>query len=94
MQSNLGGLDICDPDPDSLANRALARFSQAAMADTSLPFSLDINVIRSEIPNTFALPGGQMFFLSALLDQAESPDKFAGVLAHEISHVAHRHGME
>lgn len=94
LQSSLGGLQICDPEPGSLANRALTRFGQAAMAESGSPFALDINIVRSDIPNAFALPGGQVFFLSALLDQAQSPDEFAGVLAHEIGHVAHRHGME
>tara|TARA_R110002020_G_scaffold82930_7_gene205555 strand:+ start:1313 stop:2473 length:1161 start_codon:yes stop_codon:yes gene_type:complete len=94
MQSSIGGFVLCDPDPDSLASRALTRFGQAALAGSNTPFSLDINVVRSDIPNAFALPGGQVFFLSALLDQAQSPDEFAGVLAHEVGHVAHRHGME
>jgi len=94
MEASLGGFALCDPDPDSLANRALTRFGKAAMADSGSPFVLSINVVRSDIPNAFALPGGQVFFFSALLDQAQSPDEFAGVLAHEVGHVAHRHGME
>jgi Zn-dependent protease with chaperone function len=94
MASSLGGLELCDPDPDSLANRALARFGQAALAGSDTPFTLTINIARSEVPNAFALPGGQVYFLSALLDQARTEDEFAGVLAHEIGHVAHRHGME
>ncbi|MGV8856200.1 MAG: M48 family metallopeptidase [Devosia sp.] len=94
MQSSLGGLPLCDPDPQSVANRALTRFGAAALAGSGSPFTLDISVARSEVPNAFALPGGQVFFLSALLDQAQSPDEFAGVLAHEVGHVARRHGME
>lgn len=94
MQSSLGGLPLCDPDPHSLANRALARFGAAALEGSGSPFRLDINVVRSDVPNAFAVPGGQLFFLSALLDQARSPDEFAGVLAHEVGHVAYRHGME
>ena len=92
--SESGGLAVCDPDPESLANRALARFGAAALAGSGSPFELDIKVVRSDIPNAFALPGGRVYFFSALLDQAQTPDEFAGVLAHEIGHVAHRHGME
>lgn len=92
--SESGGLEVCDPDPDSLANRAIARFGAAALEGTGSPFELDIKVVRSDIPNAFALPGGQVFFFSALLEQAETQDEFAGVLAHEVGHVAHRHGME
>lgn len=89
-----GGLVICDPDPQSLANRALARFGAAALAGSGSPFDLDIRVVRSDIPNAFALPGGRVYFFSALLERAQSSDEFAGVLAHEIGHVAYRHGME
>ena len=97
MEAGLGdgtGWHICDPDPDSLANRAIARFGAEALAGTGSPFELDIKVIKSDIPNAFALPGGQVYFFSGLLDQAETQDEFAGVLAHEIGHVAYRHGME
>ncbi|HEV7344914.1 MAG TPA: M48 family metallopeptidase [Devosia sp.] len=92
--SESGGLEVCDADPDSLANRALARFGAAALEGTGSPFDLDIKVVRSEVPNAFALPGGQVYFFSGLLEQADTQDEFAGVLAHEVGHVAHRHGME
>ncbi|MFD2648746.1 M48 family metallopeptidase [Devosia albogilva] len=94
METSLGGLDICDPDPQSLANRALRRFGDAAIAGTGTPFDLDIQVVRSEVPNAFALPGGKVYFFSNLLHLARTPDEFAGVLAHEIGHVVNRHGME
>lgn len=97
MEASLGesnGWQVCDPNPDSLANRAIARFGAAAMEGSGSPFTLDITVVKSDIPNAFALPGGQVFFFSALLEQAETQDEFAGVLAHEVGHVAHRHGME
>ncbi|WP_332686248.1 M48 family metallopeptidase, partial [Devosia sp.] len=93
MEASLGesgGLQLCDADPDSLANRAIARFGAAALAGSGSPFELDIRVVRSDIPNAFALPGGQVFFFSSLLEQAETQDEFAGVLAHEIGHVAYR----
>jgi Zn-dependent protease with chaperone function len=47
-------------------------------------------VLRSPVPNAFALPGGRIYILSGLLDRARSPDELAGVLAHEFGHVAHR----
>jgi predicted Zn-dependent protease len=89
-----GVLQVCDPDPDSLANRAIARFGAAALDGSGSPFDLDIKVVKSDIPNAFALPGGQVYFFSALLEQAQTQDEFAGVLAHEVGHVAYRHGME
>lgn len=92
--SESGGLELCDSDPDSLANRAIARFGAATLEGSGSPFALDIRVVKSDIPNAFALPGGQVFFFSALLEQARTQDEFAGVLAHEVGHVAYRHGME
>ena len=88
-----GDFAICDPDPNSLANRAITRFGAAALG-TGSPFTLDIKVVRTDIANAFALPGGRVYFFSALLDRAESQDEFAGVMAHEIGHVVHRHAME
>ncbi|ODT65933.1 MAG: hypothetical protein ABS75_29750 [Pelagibacterium sp. SCN 63-23] len=97
LEATLGGdagLALCDPDPQSLANRALDRFARAALATTSSPFEPEVMVVRSDIPNAFAVPGGRVYFHSALLNAARTPDEFAGVLAHELGHVAHRHGME
>ena len=42
--------------------------------------------------NAFALPGGPTFMHSGLIAAADSEAQFAGVIAHEISHVALRHG--
>jgi len=89
-----GGFEICDPDPNSLANRAIARFAAEAIAGTGSPFVPDVKVVRTSIPNAFALPGGHSYYFSALLKETQSADEFAGVLAHELGHVVHRHGME
>jgi predicted Zn-dependent protease len=97
IEASLGGpagLPVCDPDPESLANRAIVRFAEAALAETNTPFSPDIRVVRSDIPNAFAVPGGRVYFFSALLNAARTPDEFAAVLAHELGHVVYRHGME
>lgn len=88
------GFEVCDPDPQSLANRAIARFANAALAEAGSPFKPDVKVIRSAVPNAFALPGGKSFYFSALLEQTAEPDEFLGVMAHELGHVAHRHAME
>jgi len=44
-----------------------------------------------EEPNAFALPGGYVYLSRGLLALANSEDELAGVLAHEIAHVAARH---
>ncbi len=89
-----GAVMRCDTDPDSLANRAIRSFAAEVMDGTGSPFEPDIQVIHSSIPNAFALPGGRSYYFSALLEQTESPDEFAGVMAHELGHVHHRHALE
>ena len=44
--------------------------------------------------NAFALPGGYVYVYTGLLKQADSEAEVAGVLAHEIGHVAARHATE
>lgn len=43
--------------------------------------------------NALALPGGQVIVTDEMVTLAESPAMLAGVLAHEIGHVEHRHGI-
>lgn len=59
-------------------------------SDAKVPFT--IKVLQSEEVNAFALPGGFMFVNSGLVLKAEDEAELAGVMAHEIAHVAARHG--
>ena len=59
-------------------------------SDAKVPFT--IKVIDSEEINAFALPGGFFFVNTGILINADSEAEMAGVMAHEIAHVACRHG--
>lgn len=59
-------------------------------SDAKVPFT--IKVLDAEEVNAFALPGGFFFINTGLLLRAESESELAGVMAHEIAHVAARHG--
>jgi predicted Zn-dependent protease len=59
-------------------------------SDAKVPFT--IKVLDTEEVNAFALPGGFFFVNSGLILQADSEAALAGVMAHEIAHVAARHG--
>ena len=59
-------------------------------SDAKVPFT--IKVVDSEEVNAFALPGGFFFVNSGLIMKAETEAELAGVMAHEIAHVAARHG--
>lgn len=58
------------------------------------PYKFDVSVVRSDVVNAFALPGGYVVVFTGLIQKAESAEEVAGVLGHEISHVLERHGME
>ncbi|MEM6732511.1 MAG: M48 family metallopeptidase [Myxococcota bacterium] len=58
------------------------------------PYTFQFSVIDEEVPNAFALPGGFVAIHSGLIDSASTGEEIAGVLAHEIAHVTHRHGMK
>lgn len=57
-----------------------------------LPIPFKTAVVRRSEGNAIALPGGHIYVFEGLIKQARSPDELAGVVAHEIGHVAHRDG--
>jgi hypothetical protein len=61
-------------------------------SDAKVPFT--IKVLDSEEVNAFALPGGFFFVNSGLILKADNEAELAGVMAHEIAHVALRHGTK
>jgi hypothetical protein len=61
-------------------------------SDSKIPFT--IKVIDSDEVNAFALPGGFFFVNKGLILAADNEAELAGVMAHEIAHVAARHAME
>jgi Zn-dependent protease with chaperone function len=61
-------------------------------AAAALPIRLQVTVARRSEANAFALPGGTVYLFEGLIDKVERPDELAGVIAHEIGHVAHRDG--
>jgi beta-barrel assembly-enhancing protease len=56
-------------------------------------FDIELSLVRADMPNAFALPGGRVFVTSGLLEELEHPDELAAVLAHEIGHVKARDSM-
>jgi Zn-dependent protease with chaperone function len=85
--------ELCDANPSSPANVAIARFVTATFDGLGSPFTPSVAVVRSDVPNAFSLPGGRTYFLSALLGATQNQDEFEGVLAHELGHIYYRHGL-
>jgi beta-barrel assembly-enhancing protease len=55
-------------------------------------FRYTFDVINQKEINAFALPGGPMYLNRGMIEAAKTEGEVAGVMAHEISHVALRHG--
>ncbi len=55
-------------------------------------FAYSFKVVNEKSINAFALPGGPAFIHTGLISAADNEAQLAGVMAHEISHVALRHG--
>lgn len=54
-------------------------------------FDYQFDVVNARDINAFALPGGPMFVNRGMIEAAKNEGEMAGVMAHEISHVALRH---
>lgn len=72
---------------------SLSKLAGELQSVAGLPLAIDPAVVSFAVPNAFALPGAKVYVLSGLIAKAQSPDELAGVLAHEIGHVAHRDGL-
>jgi predicted Zn-dependent protease len=76
---------------DPVVNEYVNRIGQNIVrnSDAKVPFT--IKVVDSDEVNAFALPGGFFYVNSGLLLAADDEAELAGVMAHEIAHVAARH---
>jgi Zn-dependent protease with chaperone function len=81
---------VCtNPQGNAAFSKLVEALRQAGRLDTTLQAA----VLGSAVPNAFALPGGKIYLLDGLLQKADSADEIAGVMAHEMGHVAHRDQM-
>jgi predicted Zn-dependent protease len=55
-------------------------------------FPYYFKVVADDSVNAFALPGGPMYIHTGLIKEADNEGQLAGVMGHEISHIALRHG--
>lgn len=61
--------------------------------DYSENYELEVVVVDYEMMNAFALPGGNMVVFSGIIEQMESAEELAALLAHESVHVEERHSL-
>ncbi len=90
---NDGGAFTCGASESETAGAAaLDRLVHKLEAAAGLPIPLTAVAVRRSESNAITLPGGHIYVFEGLIDNAETADELAGVIAHEIGHVAHRDG--
>ncbi len=87
MIGDFGGRLCTDPAGEAAIGALKARLG---------PAYLDSEIGVANIPanNAITLPGGRIIIFNGLLRDATSPDEVAGVLGHELGHVANRDVLE
>ena len=85
------------PESDLCRNPAgqaqLDKLAEIFAGRTAYAGRIKVQVVKGPMVNAIALPGGRVVLFAGLIDQAESPEEIAGVMAHEIAHVVERHGL-
>lgn len=90
-------LEQYPPYDNAAVNAYLNAMGQALAQVSDLPETFSgyhFSALDSDKINAFAAPGGLIFVTRGLLRCCRSEDAAAAVLAHEIGHVQHRHGMQ
>jgi beta-barrel assembly-enhancing protease len=87
MQVEHGAKVISDPVVSEYINRIAQNIVRNS--DSKVPFT--VKVLDDDTVNAFALPGGYFYVQSGLILAADSEAELAGVMAHEIAHVAACH---
>jgi beta-barrel assembly-enhancing protease len=79
---------------DPVISEYVNRVGQNLVRNSDCKVPVTIKVIDTEEPNAMALPGGFFFVNTGLLTLAENESELAGVMGHEIAHIAARHGTK
>jgi predicted Zn-dependent protease len=80
--------------PDANAQLYVQDIGQRVAAVSERPMPYEFALLRSDIPNAFALPGGKIYVTVGLLEIMESERELAAVLGHEVGHVAAQHNVQ
>lgn len=87
-----GGFACGEGSQERPGREALDRMAKRLSDAAGLPVPIRIVAVRSDFVNALALPGSPIYLFDGLIKRAKSADEIAGVLGHEIGHVANRDG--
>jgi Zn-dependent protease with chaperone function len=87
------GFECGSQDSEKPGRAALDKLLQRLQVAAALQPVRSLVVRRPEA-NAMALPGGQVYVFRGLIEKADTADEVAGVIAHELGHVAHRDGSK
>ncbi|HEX2394170.1 MAG TPA: M48 family metallopeptidase [Bacteroidales bacterium] len=93
LKATLADPGIREIENDSITNALDSIEKRLTTALENSQYNYRIIVVRSEMANAFALPGGYVLITDRLISLMESPGECAAVLAHEIGHIEKRHTL-
>jgi len=85
------GLRCDDPERQWAVQQIVDRL---VAAGPPVPYTFRIAIVDDSMVNALAAPGGYIVVYRGLLQETQTPEELAGVLAHEIQHVVQRHGTQ
>jgi Zn-dependent protease with chaperone function len=95
MRVQYGGREAPSPEDQARAARVFDELRENLTPEEAKTLGNPrLTVVRDPLVNAFALPGGEVFVLTGLLDRTKDDDgALRGVLAHELGHAVRRHGV-
>lgn len=78
------GMTVNEP-----ATETVRRFFR--QLDIQSVYPIQVTVVKGEILNAFALPGGHIIVYDEMLKEIDNPETLAALLAHEFMHIEQRH---
>jgi predicted Zn-dependent protease len=81
-------------DDESMNARLKAIGERIAEASDRQDIEYTFKVVESDAINAFTIPGGYVYATTELMNAVGNDDELAGVMAHEVGHVAARHSIK
>jgi beta-barrel assembly-enhancing protease len=79
---------------DANVNRYINNLGRSIARHGGRQLPYNFYVVNAPQVNAFAVPGGHIYLNRGLIERTRNEAELAGVLAHEIAHVEHRHGID